>query len=51
MGDKTALVRIPLEHGANVDAQDKDGSTALHKAIDKGHMEIVDLLRQHGATE
>ena len=40
-GDAT---RRLLDHGANPNARDKRGNTALHGAADGGHIEIVVLL-------
>jgi hypothetical protein len=36
-----------LEQGADVEAKDNDGETVLQAA---GSSEVVDLLREHGAT-
>ena len=36
---------------AHVDAKDKDGRTALMKAAREGHTDIVNLLKEHGASE
>ena len=49
--DKTALVRIFLEHGADASVQNKGGWTALYWAAEAGHTEIVNLLRRYWATE
>ena len=40
-----------LEHGADVEAKDNDGKTALQVAAasDRGHDEVMKLLREHGA--
>ena len=43
------VVRLLLEHGANVDAKDNDRETALQVAARHGHDEVVELLRKHGA--
>jgi ankyrin repeat protein len=43
------VVRLLLEHGADVEAKDNDGETALQVAAYKGHDEVVELLREHGA--
>ncbi len=45
-------VRVLLDHGADVNMRDKRCETALAKAIIFSHNEeLVELLRQHGATE
>ncbi len=47
----TAMVVWLLDHGAGVDTPDYEGRTPLRVALDSGHAEIADLLRQHGAKE
>src|SRR5437764_9373486 len=42
-------VRLLLELGADVNAVDGDGRTALHGAAHKGRNEIVQMLVDHGA--
>ena len=44
-----AAVRLALELGAEVDAADEDGNTALHHVVDKGFDEVVRLLAERGA--
>jgi len=44
-------VQVLLEAGADIHAKDKDGKTALMIAEERGHSEIVELLKQAGATE
>ena len=46
-----ATVKALLEAGAEVDARDKEGKTALMRATEKGHADIVQLLKQAGAKE
>jgi ankyrin repeat protein len=43
------VVRVLLERGADVSAQDDDGDTALHCAAMTGREEIVSLLLTNGA--
>jgi ankyrin repeat protein len=43
-------VRLLLEHGANVNASDREtGVTALHHAANKGRVEVILVLLEHGA--
>ncbi|KAI8514584.1 Unconventional myosin-XVI [Branchiostoma belcheri] len=46
---QTGVVKLLIQHGADVGARDIDGGTALHLAIRNGHTRIVELLIQHGA--
>lgn len=43
---RTSMVRLLLSHGANVNAQDQAGTTALISACDRGHADIVRILLQ-----
>lgn len=43
------VARWLLEHKANVDASG-DGFTPLHMAVDRGDIDLVDLLLKHGAN-
>jgi pectate lyase len=45
------IVGSLITKGADVNAEDKWGRTPLQVAKDKGHTEIVELLRKHGAKE
>ena len=38
------IVRLLLEFGAEINAVDRYGSSALHRAASKGNMKITDLL-------
>jgi ankyrin repeat protein len=38
-----------LEHGAAINAPADDGESPLHKASEKGHVDVVWLLLEHGA--
>src|SRR5712691_9403969 len=43
------LVRLLIEHGADVAAQSKNGMTPLHEASEAGHVDVARLLIEHGA--
>lgn len=45
------VVKLLLEHGADVNAKDEDGWTALKRAERRGSREIVELLKAYGAKE
>ena len=44
-----SVLRLLLENGANVNAQNQDGRTPLHVASFDGVLEVVRLLLEHGA--
>ena len=44
--NRLALVKVLLEHGANVHAQSDGGWTALHNAAEKGYDDVASLLLQ-----
>jgi len=43
-------VKLLLEKGANIEAKDNDGDTALINAAIKGETEMVKLLLEKGAN-
>ena len=43
------VVKLLLEHGAQVDLQEENGWSALMSASQNGHGEVVKLLLEHGA--
>lgn len=45
----TAIVKMLLKAGANVNIADKNGKTALSQARGMGHTEIIAMLRAAGA--
>ena len=45
----TELCKLLLEHGAEVNAEDKNGKMPLHLAKEEGHTETCKLLLQYGA--
>lgn len=44
------LTKYIIDHGADVDSPDHQSKTALHYAIQDGHLEVVKLLLSHGAN-
>lgn len=44
------IIRLLIEHGADVNAKGTDGETALSLAVQQGHQNVTECLRQHGAT-
>lgn len=46
---KADLVRLLIAHGAEVNVQSTDGKTALDWAREKGHDDVVAVLRERGA--
>jgi len=47
----TETVKALIESGADVSTKDKDGRTALTRAKEKGHKEVVKILKKSGAKE
>ena len=45
----TAIAKFLLDHGARVNAQDKNDSTPLHEASESGNLNITRLLLSHRA--
>jgi len=43
------VVEFLISKGADVNARNKWNRTAINEAVDKGHIEIAELLRKHGA--
>lgn len=43
------MLKLLLDHGAEIKARDRDGYTALHSAAFLGHFRAVEFLVQHGA--
>ncbi len=50
-GEDPQIVKMLLQEGAEVNAQDKIGWTALKRAQNRGVSEIVELLKAHGAKQ
>lgn len=46
---ETEIVEALLSEGADVDVQDEDENTALHKACENGNKDIVKILLEHNA--
>jgi hypothetical protein len=44
-----SVVRLLLEHGADINVQSRSGRTPLHEASYEGALEVVRLLLEHGA--
>jgi ankyrin repeat protein len=44
------LVQLLLAHGAQVNAQRRDGMTALHAAAYRGHLQVIEALLKAGAN-
>ena len=48
--NRTRIVQLLLQHGADVHAKDKGGLVPLHNACSYGHFEVTELLIRHGAN-
>ena len=46
--NRVDLVRLLLKHGANISTTDKEGWSALRKAVYHNHLEILKILLQNG---
>jgi ribA/ribD-fused uncharacterized protein len=44
------MARLLLDRGADTSAKDRNGATPLAGAVEKGRIEMVDLLLEHGAA-
>ena len=44
------LVTVLVDKGADVNAKGKDNKTPLMSATGKTHNDVIDFLKQHGAT-
>lgn len=47
--NRTDIVRLLLENGAEVNALRQDGFSAIHEAVQKGNLEMTELLIQYRA--
>ena len=45
------IVKLLLDHGAQVSQSNKDGTCALDYVSKKGHTEVVKILLEHGAID
>ena len=44
------LIQFFINHGANINAVGSDGRAPIHIAIAHGNIDIVNLLKKHGAN-
>ena len=49
LGAPCETVQLLLEHGAKINLQNHMGQTALHRASQHGHLDIIRLILDHGA--
>jgi len=47
--DSADTARLLLEHGANIEAVDEEGTTPLIRAASRGRTHVVNLLLEKGA--
>jgi len=45
------MAKLLIAHGSDVNTRTSDAKTPLSLALEKGHPEMVALLREHGAHE
>jgi ankyrin repeat protein len=50
-GDQPEIVELLIERGADKNATDAQGKTALTIALALGHNQVAEVLRRHGASE
>ena len=50
-GGHAQVVKVLLENGADAKAKNREGRTSSSLAKKKGHNEIANLLRKHGAKK
>ena len=48
--ENTVITELLIQHGAKIDAKDKDGLTALHMAVMVVNMKIIRMLLRNGAS-
>ncbi len=48
---RIGIVKLLLEHGADVHALNGEGQTPYQLSLQKGYREIANLLLEHGADE
>lgn len=45
----TRLIKLLIEHGADIEARNKRGQTPLHQAVEEEDIDLVEVLLKHGA--